>query len=321
MRNVFYVLALFTIWQSCATVKPIDYSVPTNITVKEMEFKWPDGTATIHGKLLDPGNFEKLVIIAGPGGPNPVFIESRLIDSLLANDIAVLTYDERGTGLSTGDFNASGYFDLAADLTLIARTLRRSFGLGIVIGVIGIEDGGWKAMIASNYDRRIEFLNLIGTSALNWEQWVEEQIKKDPGSWRFRREKPEQTLEHYREIHRILSTRRKPEMQLAELDKYLDGIKVSGRRRKQITSPLFMDRIRFVTALYAGKNMPMTMAVVEEGETSELAEWNTMASVREQIEVRTISQLYGNDEKESISDAAIGEILSWLLSHEIREND
>ena len=91
-----------------------------------------------------------------------------IADHLTKNNIAVLRYDERGIGKSTGNFNAASDVDFAEDILAgIGFAHTHEIMSNVTnIGVIGHSKGGATALISkklSNLIRFIVFLGSIGT--------------------------------------------------------------------------------------------------------------------------------------------------------------
>lgn len=251
---------------SCSPSRKINYSAPDGIRQEGIDFQWPDGSLLIKGVLLQPSSFEKIAIIVPDKNPGIRFSQSGLIDSLLAAGIAVLSYDERGAGESTGTFEEAGYFDLAADITLIARNLRRRFGPSIQIGAIGFGESGWKALIAAHYDKRIEFLALIATPGLSGKDWVMQQVQQDPETWQLKREKEDKTQRYMEDLIQILSERSSGQTIQKNLESYLSSIKVSKRKKKELRSVLFRSMVSTDPNQYIGQQMPLTLVILPEND-------------------------------------------------------
>ena len=122
------------------------------------------GGVTLAGTLTIPdgdGPHPAAVMITGSGpqdrdetifGHKPFFV---IADDLARRGIAVLRFDDRGTGDSTGDFGAATSADFAADVRAALRFLgTRSDVDPARIGLIGHSEGGLIApMVASGADR------------------------------------------------------------------------------------------------------------------------------------------------------------------------
>src|ERR1700722_9521148 len=73
-----------------------------------------------------------------------------LEQGLPAMGIAVLVFDRRGSGKSSGTFADAGYDALAGDAIAAARALAREPRIDAAhVGYWGISQGGWLSVIAS----------------------------------------------------------------------------------------------------------------------------------------------------------------------------
>jgi uncharacterized protein len=120
-----------------------------------------------------PGRFPAVVLSGGTGrqdrdatiaGHRPFLV---LADHLTRHGIAVLRFDERGVGSSTGDFAAATTLDFASDVLAAVRLLaahprieRRR------IGLIGHSEGGMVAPIAANGTDDVAFIILLAAPGL-----------------------------------------------------------------------------------------------------------------------------------------------------------
>ena len=86
-------------------------------------------------------------------------------DELARRGITVLTYDKRGVGSSSGDFDKSTYEELKADALSMVRYLRARSDLGLTrVGVWGISQGGQLAPMVAAAEPSIGFVaNTSGT--------------------------------------------------------------------------------------------------------------------------------------------------------------
>ncbi len=88
-----------------------------------------------------------------------------LSDYLTRNNIAVLRYDDRGFGESTGDFSKATTADFAQDVLSAVRYLKSRKDIDAKhIGLIGHSEGGIIAPLAANQTKDISFIvSLAGT--------------------------------------------------------------------------------------------------------------------------------------------------------------
>ncbi len=80
--------------------------------------------------------------------------------------LAVLAYDKRGTGESTGSWQDSGLEELAGDLLAsLELLLRRNDIHKDNIGIIGFSEGGWVAPLAASRSTQIAYIVSISGGA------------------------------------------------------------------------------------------------------------------------------------------------------------
>jgi hypothetical protein len=145
-------------------VKPYPY--------REEEVAFDDAAhVRLAGTLTLPrgeGPFPAVVLVAGWGAhprPEPGMGDQKflvLADHLTRNGIAVLRYDKRGTGSSTGDFASATTMDFADDAQSGVAYLksRKDIDLGH-IGLIGHSEGGWIAPIVAVRDPQVAFIVMM----------------------------------------------------------------------------------------------------------------------------------------------------------------
>lgn len=102
-----------------------------------------------------------------------------LADALTRAGIAVLRYDDRGTGGSGGDLLEARFADLAAEAAAAVEVLRERPGVDPGrVGLLGASQGSLVASLAARDDPRLAFLVLLSPPALpGHEVWVEQQLR------------------------------------------------------------------------------------------------------------------------------------------------
>ncbi|GAA3518005.1 alpha/beta hydrolase family protein [Actinocatenispora rupis] len=125
------------------------------IDAEPYDVAFASGEVTLAGALAVPeGDGPRPgVVLVGGSGPsdrhNDTFfppIRRHLVDS----GVAVLSYDKRGVGASSGDWLASTMDDLAADADAALRFLRTRPGVrSDAVGLFGHSEGGWVVLRAA----------------------------------------------------------------------------------------------------------------------------------------------------------------------------
>lgn len=126
------------------------------------------GDVTLAGTLTLPegdGPFAAAILVTGSGpqdrdqtvfGHKPFLVIS---DHLTRHGVAVLRYDDRGVGESTGDFASATSADFADDTLAVFEYLRsRPEIKPDAIGIIGHSEGGLVGPLAASQDPRIGFV-------------------------------------------------------------------------------------------------------------------------------------------------------------------
>ena len=141
---------------------------------EEVVFKNTEATIELAGTFTRPEGNEKfpvVILISGSGRHDrdgsmmthrPFLV---LSDYLTRNNIAVLRYDDRGFGESTGDFSKATTADFAQDVLSAVSYLKSRKDIDTnQIGLIGHSEGGIIAPLAANQTTDISFIvSLAGT--------------------------------------------------------------------------------------------------------------------------------------------------------------
>jgi len=160
-------------------VKPYPYA--------EEEVTFDDAASHVRlaGTLTLPegaGPFPAVVLVAG-SGPNtrnePILnheIFLVLADHLTRHGIAVLRYDKRGTGTSTGDYAKATTQDFANDADAAAAWLRTRKDIDPAkVGLIGHSEGGLIVPMVAVADPKVDFIVMMAGPGVNGAQVLTEQ--------------------------------------------------------------------------------------------------------------------------------------------------
>ena len=127
-------------------------------TDEEVSFK--NGDVTLAGTLRIPsikGQRPAIVFIHGSGPQDRDF--GTLTGLFARRGIAVLSYDKRGVGASTGDFRQVPFYELAGDALAGVRFLKTRKEIDPdKIGVWGVSQGGWLGPLAASESADIAFV-------------------------------------------------------------------------------------------------------------------------------------------------------------------
>lgn len=169
-------------------LKPYPYNSEDITFENKKEAVTLAGTFTFPKKM---GTFPAVVLISGSGpqnrdeellGHKPFLV---LSDYLTRNGIAVLRFDDRGTGASKGDFKKATTQNFATDVEAAVNYLKTRKEINKTkIGLIGHSEGGIIAPIVATTSKDIHFIVLLAGTGIPGDQLLLLQqglIKKASG--------------------------------------------------------------------------------------------------------------------------------------------
>jgi len=136
------------------------------------DVEWTNGDVTLSGTVYLPdgaGPHPGFVFLHGAGPETrTAFTMTRYAREFAKHGIAMLLYDKRGTGKSTGDWMQSDYSDLANDAVQgIELLVKRKDIDPKHIGVIGASEGGWTGPLTANRSPYPSLLILISAPPMS----------------------------------------------------------------------------------------------------------------------------------------------------------
>lgn len=156
--------------------RPQEPQKPFPYYTEEVKFENKTDHVTLAGTLSLPkkeGNFPAVILIAGSGKQNrdeeilrhkPFLV---LSDYLTKKGIAVLRFDDRGAGESTGDYTKATTIDLARDVQAGVDYLKTRKEINKnKIGLIGHSEGGVIAPMIAGNSKDIGFIVLLAAPGL-----------------------------------------------------------------------------------------------------------------------------------------------------------
>ncbi len=146
------------------------------------------GTLTLPSAGLDQGARYPAVLLISGSGPQdrdgntpPSYMTNifrRMAERLAAAGIAVLRYDDRGVGASTGNFESAGLFDLAGDARVMAAFLKRHPSIDPSrIAVVGHSEGACIASMLASVDPQIAACVIMAGASTTLDALMIEQIE------------------------------------------------------------------------------------------------------------------------------------------------
>ena len=128
---------------------------------KREDIRFSSGGVQLTGTLASPatdGKHPAIILVHGSGAQNR---ESMLPFSrfLIRRGMAVLGYDKRGVGGSTGDWNTASFDDLAGDVVAAFEYLKTRSDIDHTqIGLLGVSQAGWIMPLAAVRSTDLAFL-------------------------------------------------------------------------------------------------------------------------------------------------------------------
>jgi uncharacterized protein len=120
-----------------------------------------DGDIRLAGTLLRPNTGAKhpaIILVHGSGAENREYMLP-WARFLIRRGMAVLGYDKRGVGESTGDWNTASFDDLAGDVVAAVEYLKTRSDIDRgQIGLLGISQAGWIMPLAAVRSKDVAFL-------------------------------------------------------------------------------------------------------------------------------------------------------------------
>jgi pimeloyl-ACP methyl ester carboxylesterase len=149
---------------------------PSPYRQKDVAFDNAKAHNRLAGALTMPqgaGPFPAIVLVSGTGHntrdeevwDHKIFVV--LADVLSRKGFAVLRYDKRGVGGSTGDFDTATTADFASDADAAVAWLRTQPGIDANhVGILGHSEGGIIAPMVAASDEKVAFIVMIAGPAL-----------------------------------------------------------------------------------------------------------------------------------------------------------
>ncbi|MFZ0456171.1 MAG: alpha/beta fold hydrolase, partial [Ignavibacteriaceae bacterium] len=167
--------------------RPQEPQRPFPYNEEEVTFENRNAGITLAGTFTFPkegNNFPAVVLVTGSGpqnrneevfGHKPFLVWS---DYLTRNGIAVLRFDDRGTGNSKGTYNGSTTADFVVDAIAAVEYLKNRKEIDKEkIGIVGHSEGGVIAPIAANKCKDISFIVLGAGTAVPGDEIISLQLE------------------------------------------------------------------------------------------------------------------------------------------------
>jgi pimeloyl-ACP methyl ester carboxylesterase len=128
---------------------------------KREDVRFSSGDLRLTGTLISPiggARHPAIILVHGSGAENREYILP-FARFLIRHGMAVLGYDKRGVGGSTGDWNTASFDDLAGDAVAAFNYLKSRRDIDArQIGLLGISQAGWIMPLAAVRAKDMAFL-------------------------------------------------------------------------------------------------------------------------------------------------------------------
>lgn len=239
-------------------------SFPYSYDTEEVIFHNYSDDVTLAGSLTLPrskGPFPVAILLHGsaPFDRDCSMFGHKLFlvwaDHLTKQGIAVLRYDKRSAGKSTGDYNSSSLADFADDAVAGIEYLKTRKEINSEqIVLIGHSEGGLTALLANTKSNDIALTVLMASPCVNWEELV---LKQEESLMRVDKVSEEfitKSLEFRKQVFVILKNEKNRELAEPKLrdffTKYFDQLAPTERQIAETYYGPLEAQIPFVNSVW-----------------------------------------------------------------------
>jgi pimeloyl-ACP methyl ester carboxylesterase len=149
---------------------------------KREDVRFSNHDVRLAGTLIAPaagGKHPAIVLVHGSGAETREHILP-FARFLIRHGVAVLGYDKRGVGESTGDWNTATYEDLAGDAVAAVAYLKTRPDIDAAqIGLLGISQAGWIMPLAAVRTKDVAFLISISGAGVTPAETTIDQARNE----------------------------------------------------------------------------------------------------------------------------------------------
>ena len=147
-----------------------------------------NGGVQLRGALIRPLAREKspaIVLVPGSGAEDREYLLP-FAHFLVRHGIALLGYDKRGTGESTGDWKTASFDDLAGDVVSAIQYLETRADIdGSQIAVMGLSQAGWVMPLAALRTNNLAFLISVSGAGVSAAETTIDEARNEMTSARM----------------------------------------------------------------------------------------------------------------------------------------
>lgn len=338
--------------------RPQEPKPPFPYRIEEVLIENKKDDIYLSGTLTMPDNgedFTAIILISGSGAQNrdqeifghkPFLV---LADFLTKNGFAVLRFDDRGFGASTGDFSKSTTFDFANDVIAAVEFLQSKKEINPKkIGLLGHSEGSMVAQIvAANYSENISFVIMLAGVGIPGDELILLQSEKIALSEGIAETKIQNSLTNQKKIISLLKSNKanqEIEKEIRDIiyalfdNSYIENEKANFEKMidnqiRILTSQWYRTFLKFnpteflqkikcpVLALNGEKDVQVPAREnLEAIKNSLIKSGNTNITI---LELKGLNHLFQNCEtgsiseygkiEQTISQSALDSILNWLI--------
>ncbi|KAF2079140.1 alpha/beta hydrolase family protein [Flavobacterium sharifuzzamanii] len=316
---------------------------------ENVKFENKKDQVTLAGTLSLPkkeGNFPAVILISGSGAQNrdeemlghkPFLV---LADYLTKKGIAVLRFDDRGFGESTGDFKSATTTDFVKDVQAGVDYLKTRKEINKnKIGLIGHSEGGVIAPIVAGNSKDIAFIVLMAGTGIRGDKLLllqKELIEREMG---VSEEEIKRGQETYKEIYELITSSSSVDEKLKKDVKNIFESKLGVKDKRadaytyEVTNPWIYNFLKLDPAPYLEKVKCPVLAINGSKDLQVPAEANLQninkaltKAGNKKVTIKELPNLnhlfqecktglpkeYASIEQ-TISPTALEEISSWVL--------
>jgi pimeloyl-ACP methyl ester carboxylesterase len=146
------------------------------------DVRFANGAVQLAGTLYSPvtgGKHPAIILVHGSGAENREYMLP-WARFLIRRGTAVLGYDKRGVGESTGDWNTASFDDLAGDVVAAFEYLKTRNDIDRAhVGVLGISQAGWVMPLAAVRAKDLAFLISISGAGVPGAETTIDQARNE----------------------------------------------------------------------------------------------------------------------------------------------